>query len=719
MFLFRGKNSTIKKLLFTKLFLEEPEPKEFLYCESDASPEIPGIYYKKQAPVHDTPFVDNLFPTNEESITFFDQRFQSKITENNYKIPDGNKKWLIPHEMNKKKKYFLYDSITAEDVHQGQLANIYFLNCLISLASKNLIERLFEKTESNTANNCYALKTYIQGKQKIVAINDYFPCLKSKFFAFSYAGPSELWVPVVEKVWAKINRSYAMTLIGSPMDPFSAFCEAPCIEYNHMKYKNKDEIYNIIIESLSHNYNIFSAPSNNEDAEKLGLFHNHSYNIIKIKKHNELILLQLQNKWGGYEWKGDYSDNSEKWTDELKLVYDMKICDEGIFFIKIEDYLKYFPKTYILKFNEGWKYGFKKFNLTSAKNAIGMKLIVNEHSKIYITLHVKQERFNTKIRNYKPFMSKIFLAKPADDDKYIYIKANSGKAEKLVMEAELGKGEYHVFVSSNWDYFLEANCSLVVSTYSDKTVSLEELNRDLIPNDFVFQIIKSGLTKNKANKLYENMARDETELQFYVDNNLLNMGYYVIYINNLTNKTIAIDNYTISYTDSKVNLLTKMQITSNNKLENNQSNLNIKTYLKIYEEEYHIIELLDEVWDYPLTVSKPVYHIDTDIKEVRIHKFIEENLKETQNKKLNDDLIYYELETNELILLVFKNVSDRCYKLKVDILNLQNLFIDSTNKIFNLSLQDTGSIQYIKLQRDTKNFQQIDFKFKYKYKCIK
>ena len=104
MFLFRGKNSTIKKLLFTKLFLEEPEPKEFLYCESDASPEIPGIYYKKQAPVHDTPFVDNLFPTNEESITFFDQRFQSKITENNYKIPDGNKKWLIPHEMNKKKK---------------------------------------------------------------------------------------------------------------------------------------------------------------------------------------------------------------------------------------------------------------------------------------------------------------------------------------------------------------------------------------------------------------------------------------------------------------------------------------------------------------------------------------------------------------------------------------------------------------------------------------
>ena len=57
--------------------------------------------------------------------------------------------------------------------------------------------------------------------------------------------------------------------------------------------------------------------------EDLGLVAEHSYGLISAvevqdKDGNPVKLVKLRNPWGKFEWKGDWGDKSETWTDELK-----------------------------------------------------------------------------------------------------------------------------------------------------------------------------------------------------------------------------------------------------------------------------------------------------------------------------------------------------------------------------------------------------------------
>jgi hypothetical protein len=45
-------------------------------------------------------------------------------------------------------------------------------------------------------------------------------------------------------------------------------------------------------------------------------------------------LIQLRNPWGETEWKGDWSDQSEKWTPEAKSALNYNVLSEdGIFWM--------------------------------------------------------------------------------------------------------------------------------------------------------------------------------------------------------------------------------------------------------------------------------------------------------------------------------------------------------------------------------------------------
>ena len=40
----------------------------------------------------------------------------------------------------------------------------------------------------------------------------------------------------------------------------------------------------------------------------------HAYTMISVFEVNQTKLLKMRNPWGSFEWKGLYSDNSNKWT---------------------------------------------------------------------------------------------------------------------------------------------------------------------------------------------------------------------------------------------------------------------------------------------------------------------------------------------------------------------------------------------------------------------
>lgn len=93
----------------------------------------------------------------------------------------------------------------------------------------------------------------------------------------------------------------------------------------------------------------------------MGLVSDHSYAVIKAvdlqtKQYGRLRLLQLRNPWGHKEWLGDWSDKSDKWTDDLKKQVGFVDADDGMFFISFNDYMNYYRSTTICKVNDNFNH---------------------------------------------------------------------------------------------------------------------------------------------------------------------------------------------------------------------------------------------------------------------------------------------------------------------------------------------------------------------------
>ena len=72
---------------------------------------------------------------------------------------------------------------------------------------------------------------------------------------------------------------------------------------------------------------------------------------VNGESHN---LINLYNPFGYFEWKGDWNDDSDKWTNELKEELKVESKDEGSFWMDYEDFKKYFPECSIVKYRDGF-----------------------------------------------------------------------------------------------------------------------------------------------------------------------------------------------------------------------------------------------------------------------------------------------------------------------------------------------------------------------------
>ena len=51
--------------------------------------------------------------------------------------------------------------------------------------------------------------------------------------------------------------------------------------------------------------------------------------MLEIREEDGHRLLRLRNPWGNVEWKGDWSDNSSKWTARMKSRLSWVSRDDG------------------------------------------------------------------------------------------------------------------------------------------------------------------------------------------------------------------------------------------------------------------------------------------------------------------------------------------------------------------------------------------------------
>ena len=197
-------------------------------------------------------------------------------------------------------------------------------------------------TQTTNAAGIYQIRFYLNGKETPVIVDDYLPVKQDGTPAFATCRDGELWVSLLEKAWAKLHGSYARMEGGLPSHAATHLAGVPAESYLHDDLESSEhEGFFEQLESADKRRFIMMAASRDsgESAGKDGVVTGHAYSLISIHRleheGSEIKLFKLRNPWGSGEWTGDWSDNSEKWTDELKEKVGFTNADDGIFFIEL------------------------------------------------------------------------------------------------------------------------------------------------------------------------------------------------------------------------------------------------------------------------------------------------------------------------------------------------------------------------------------------------
>lgn len=54
--------------------------------------------------------------------------------------------------------------------------------------------------------------------------------------------------------------------------------------------------------------------------------------------------------WGHKEWSGDWGDNSDRWTEELKVLLKVENKDDGIFWMSKVDFVTQFNSVLLISY---------------------------------------------------------------------------------------------------------------------------------------------------------------------------------------------------------------------------------------------------------------------------------------------------------------------------------------------------------------------------------
>ena len=515
-------------------------------------------------------FEDELFPPN------FDSLFSSKKEIVNYEAPtipkflkdkkklllsqfalsqkDGRYSWAKLSEIKDISKLnVLRDSKNIkDDVVQGELGDCYFLSSLASLAEnpqniKNII------SNSKVNDGVFEANIYIHGEPVKIKVDDSFPVANASKIAF--AGINEntgnIWPMILEKVWAKCNKSYEDIIPGNSADAFQFLTPAPYDTYYHTQ-EISPTLFKTIQDASNDNYIILAditetKNTNLDTLSKMGLITNHAYSVIgtavlKKPNGNEIQLLKMKNIWGTNEWIGDWSDQSLKWTQEFKKAVGLQNKEDGVFWMSYDDYLQFYTTTHIVQVHSDYAYKVIKMKNKEAQNVC--KINIEKNGNGYFMVNLKNTRIynNLKNPNYtNPFCSIIVMRQI--NDKLEYIGSDSGKKDRFYISCpEMEKGTYYVAVSfpklnksqplQNDFEFNQTEFSFRVGVYSTvKDIKFQEVEDKNELGDFIFDIIADNAEKNEEKYSFAQEGEPNSWRVIHFDNDRRGFGY-LFYKNN-------------------------------------------------------------------------------------------------------------------------------------------------------------------------------------------
>jgi len=340
---------------------------------------------------HDDEQDDNYTPlviddTPEEEIPFEDENFQVGNSALGEEVANRVEcEFRRPQEFSETPS--LFKVIEPGDVRQGALGDCWLMSSLAAVAEfPRVIEHMFVHTKTRVDGK-YVCRIFDSEQKKFVhlTVDDKIPCRPGGGPIFAESLEGELWPCIIEKAFAKWVGSYSKLSGGWPalaleaitgsksrlysftgdtimglsfgnlnVKSASNLTDGASIWYTNESYSAEQFWDKLMMFDESDYLMTLASPGTDVYSEAqgpsddFGIVGGHAYSLISVVEVSDFKLCKIRNPWGDFEWGGDWSDRSIKWSEHNDVFEELQPKldkDDGLFWMPYEELIKIFTSV--------------------------------------------------------------------------------------------------------------------------------------------------------------------------------------------------------------------------------------------------------------------------------------------------------------------------------------------------------------------------------------